>query len=333
MNRWRHWLLPGVLVIEIALFTALSGQTFSSATDAAIYFRSYFADLLAQSAPVLLLAFAMTLVLMTSGIDLSVGSSVALIACVMSGFSAGPAFFWTAVPTGLALGLLLGAINGAVIARLDVPPIIATLGTMILYRGLCFVVMGDLEKSPFLGVPGYEALGQFAGAATIVAVLFAAGGGWLNRSRWLQEVLTLGGNRVAARYAGIHVTRRTLEVYALTGLLAFLAALTFTARNGSVSASSLTGLELQVIVAVVLGGTRVQGGGGSLAGTFYGVLIVAVMDEGLRGAARWGTEHLPFKISHLEYILLGVLLAGGVWLNTRAQVESPRRTERTVDRP
>jgi ribose/xylose/arabinose/galactoside ABC-type transport system permease subunit len=314
----RRWLLPLALVAEIALFTALSGQSFHSPAEFLAYFRSYFADLLCQSAPVLLLAFGMTLVLMTAGIDLSVGSTVALIACVMSGFPAGPAFWWTAVPLGLALGLLLGAINGAIIARLDVPPIITTLGTMILYRGLCFVVMGDLEKSPFVSVPGYEALGQFVGAALLVGLLFVAGGGWLKRSRWLQELLTVGGNRVAARYAGIEVGRRTVEVYTLVGLLAFLAALVFTARNSSVSASSLTGLELQVIVAVILGGTRVQGGGGSLIGTFCGVLIIAVMDEGLRGAARWGTENLPFKISHLEYVLLGLLLVVGVWLNTRA---------------
>lgn len=313
----RRWLLPLALVAEIALFTALSGQTFQSPGEFAAYFRSYFADLLCQSAPVLLLAFGMTLVLMTAGIDLSVGSTVALIACVMSGFPPGPSFWWTAVPLGLALGLFLGAVNGALIARLDVPPIIATLGTMILYRGLCFVVMGDLEKSPFVGVPGYETLGQFSGASLLVGLLFVLGGGWLMRSRWLQELLTLGGNRVAARYAGIEVGRRTVEVYTLVGLLAFLAALTFTARNSSVSASSLTGLELQVIVAVVLGGTRVQGGGGSLLGTFFGVLIIAVMDEGLRGAARWGAKNLPFKISHLEYVLLGLLLVIGVWLNTR----------------
>jgi ribose/xylose/arabinose/galactoside ABC-type transport system permease subunit len=118
------------------------------------------------------------------------------------------------------------------------------------------------------------------------------------------------------------VTRRIIEVYALMGLLAFLAAVTFTAHNGSVSASSLTGLELQVIVAVVLGGTRVQGGSGSLAGTFFGVLIIAVLDEGLRGAARWGDENLPFKISHLEYLLLGALLVAGVWLNTRMGARS-----------
>jgi ribose/xylose/arabinose/galactoside ABC-type transport system permease subunit len=313
----RRWLLPILLLVEIALFTSVSGQSFPSAAEAASYFRSYVADLLVQSAPVLLLAFGLTLVLMTAGIDLSVGSLVALTACVMSSFAAGPNYWWTAVPIGLGLALLLGFTNGALIAWLDVPPIIATLGTMIFYRGLCFVVMGDLEKSPFLGVPGYEGFGQFLGAGILVALVFLAGGGWFQRSRWRRELLMLGGNRIAARYAGIPVTRRVLEVYSLVGLLGFLAALVFTARNSSVSASSLTGLELQVIVAVVLGGTRVQGGSGSLSGTFFGVLIIAVLDEGLRGAARWGDQHLPFKISHLQYVLLGALLLFSVWLNTR----------------
>ena len=314
----RRWLLPLLLLLEIALFTSVSGQSFHSFAEAAGYFRSYFTDLLCQSAPVLLVAFGMTLVLMTAGIDLSIGSLVALVACVMSSFPSGPNFWCTAVPVGLALALTLGAANGVLIARLDVPPIIATLGTMIFYRGLCFVVMGDLEKSPFLGVPGYEVLGQFVGASLLVALIFPVAGGWFHRSRWRRELLMLGGNRVAARYAGIPVDRRIVQVYALVGLLGFLAALCFTARNSSVSASSLAGLELQVIVAVVLGGTRVQGGAGSLSGTFFGVLIIAVMDEGLRGASRWGDAHLPFKISHLEYLLLGALLVVGVWLNTRA---------------
>ena len=207
--------------------------------------------------------------------------------------------------------------NGLIIAYGKVPPIIATLGTMILYRGFCFVVMGDLEKAPFVKVPAYEWFGQFAGAACVVGFAFLVGGPFFHGSRWRREILMIGGNRVAARYAAIPVTRRLCEIYALMGFLAFLAALCFTARNSSVSASSLTGLELHVIVAVVLGGTRVQGGTGSLLGTFFGVLTIAVLDEGLRGAALWGDKHLPFKISHLEYLLLGVLLVAGVRLNTR----------------
>jgi len=324
----KQWMLPLFLLAEVVLFTLIGGPKFQSAGSVAAYFQSYFADLLAQSAPVLLLGFGMTLVLMTAGIDLSAGSMVALVACVMSSFAGGPAFWWTAVPAGLAVALLLGLTNGWLIARLDIPPIIATLGTMIFYRGLCFVVMGDREKAPFLEVPGYEWIGQFLGALLLAGAVFGAGGWWFHRSRWRREILMLGGNRVAARYAGIPVTRRTCEVYTLTGLLAFLAALAFTARNSSVSASSLSGLELQVIVAVVLGGTRVQGGAGSLVGTFFGVLVIAVLDEGLRSAAAWGDAHLPFKISHLQYILLGVLLVTGVWLNSR----TAQPTERPVPR-
>ena len=321
----KRWLLPALLLAEVVLFTAIGGPAFHSVADVVQYFRSYFGDLLAQSAPVLLLGFGMTLVLMTAGIDLSVGSMVALVACVMASRPAGPEFWWTAVPLGLALGAALGFTNGALIAFLDIPPIIATLGTMIFYRGLCFVVMGDLEKAPFVEVPGYEWWGQFWGAMLLVAVVFWAGGGYFRRSRWRQEILMLGGNRVAARYAGIPPERRICQVYTLMGLLAFLAALTFTARNSSVSASSLTGLELHVIVAVVLGGTRVQGGAGTLVGTFLGVLLIAVLDEGLRGAAVWGDQHLPFKISHLEFILLGVLLVAGVWLNMRSLESRPRK--------
>jgi ribose/xylose/arabinose/galactoside ABC-type transport system permease subunit len=312
----KPWILPILLLVEFAIFSSVSGVHAHSLGQWAAYLRSYGGDLVAQSGPVLLLGFGMTLVLITAGIDLSVGSMVALVACVMSSFPGGPQFWWTAVPIGLLVAVGLGLINGALIACLDVPPIIATLGTMIFYRGLCFVLMGELEKAPFLETPGYAWLGEFQGVAVLVTVVFLAGGYYFYRSRWRREILMLGGNRIAARYAGIPVSRRIVEVYTLMGLLAFVAALTFTARNSSVSASSLSGLELHVIVAVVLGGTRVQGGAGSLVGTLFGVFIIAVLDEGLRGAASWGDQHLPFRISHLEYILLGVLLLGAVWLTS-----------------
>ena len=140
-----------VLFLELAVFTSISGREFVSPSAAAVYFQSYFADLFIQAAPVLLLAFGMTIILVTAGIDLSVASMAALVACVMSSFPGDANFWWRAVPAGLAVGLGAGALNGLLVARFDVPPIIATLGTMIFYRGLCFVIMGDLEKSPFLG--------------------------------------------------------------------------------------------------------------------------------------------------------------------------------------
>ena len=320
----RAAILLFLLVLELAFFTALSGKEFSSFSELFRYFQSYTADLFVQAAPVLILGFGMTIVLMTAGIDLSVASIVALVACVMSSFPAGPQFFWTALPAGLAVGIAAGLLNGTLIARFDVPPIIATLGTMIFYRGLCFVIMGDIEKSPFLDVNGYHRLGEFSASGIIIMLVFVAGGFYFSRSVWRREILMIGGNRIAARYAGIRVERRLLQVYALAGFLAFLAALCFTGRNGSVSASALSGLELHVIVAVVLGGTRVQGGAGTLLGTVFGVLFIAIMDEGLRGAAIWGSRHLPFKISHLEYVTLGLLLVFGVWLNNVLQARAGR---------
>jgi ribose/xylose/arabinose/galactoside ABC-type transport system permease subunit len=311
-----------ILLLELAFFTVLSGKQFNSPTELLTYFRSYLADLFVQSAPILILAFGMTIVLMTAGIDLSVASIVALVACVMSSFAANDNFLWTALPAGLAVGLAAGLLNGILIARFDVPPIIATLGTMIFYRGLCFVIMGDLEKSPFLDVKGYHIFGEFSGSAALILLVFVLGGLYFTHSLWRRELLMIGGNRVAARYAGIRVERRTLQVYLLVGFLAFLAALCFTGRNGSVSASALSGLELHVIVAVVLGGTRVQGGNGTIIGTIFGVLFIAIMDEGLRGAAIWGARNLPFKISHLEYVMLGLLLVFGVWLNNFLQTKT-----------
>lgn len=316
----KRWVLPLLLVVEIVVFTLLSGARLDSPGAAGVYFRGYFADLLAQSGPALLLALGMTLVIATAGIDLSVASQTALVACVISLFNEGPSFWYTAVPVGLMVGILAGLGNGVLVARLDVPPIIATLGTMILYRGLCFALMGESERSTFLNVPNYEWLGEFTGTLTLVLVAFGGFGTWFLRSRWRRELLMLGGNRIAARYAGIPVPRRQMEVYALMGLLAAFAALSATARNGSVSASSLTGMELRVIVAVVLGGTRVQGGVANLVGTFFGVMVLAVLDEGLRGASKWGDEHLPFKLSHVQYLLLGGLLLTGVWMNSRMKL-------------
>ncbi|HIG26664.1 MAG TPA: ABC transporter permease [Verrucomicrobiales bacterium] len=312
----KQFILPAILISEIIFFTWIGDYTFKSPEDFLRYFQSYSADLLTQSAPVLLAAFGMTLILATAGIDLSIASMIALISCVMSSFDGDVSFWWKAVPLGLLVALVLGLTNGSLIAVLDVPPIIATLGTMILFRGLCFTVMGDLEKSPFFDVPGYEWFGRFPGALLLISLVYLGLGAGYHYSRKKRELLMIGGNPIAARYAGIPVDRRLIQVYVFSGFMAFLSAVCFTARNSSVSGSSLTGMELQVIAAVILGGTRVQGGYSSLSGTFFGVFIIAVLDEGLRGAAGWGEENLPFKLSYLQYVLIGIILIGGVWMNT-----------------
>ena len=241
-----------LLVLELAVFASVSGADMSSMSGILNYLELKFLDLVPGLAPVLVLSVGMTLVLVTAGIDLSVGSMLALVAAVMSLFDGGAAFWFTAVLLGLVVGVGLGLANGALVARLDVPPIVATLGTMIFYRGLCQLVMRDAERAPFFDVPGYEWLGGFSGALVTVGLVAGVGGWFWGRSRWRRELLLVGGNRVAARYAGVPVDRRLMETYAVMGVLAWVAATCFTARNGAVNASTATGLELKVLVAVVL---------------------------------------------------------------------------------
>lgn len=305
----RRALLPILLLVEIAVFAPKSGVRYDSLAEFQSTFGWYATAMLWHAAPLLVLVLGMTIVLMTAGIDLSVGSMVALVACVMSTFEGGMSFWYTAVPVGLLLGLGLGFFNGVLIARLDVPPIITTLGTLIFYRGLCNVVMQGSENAVFASVPGYGWLGEWLGGGLVAGGILMLAGGWFGMSRWRREILMQGGNRVAARYAAIPVERRTIQVYTLMGLLAFVAAVLVSAKFGSINASSQRGLELQVIVAVVLGGTRVDGGSGSIVGSVLGVFLIAVLEEGLRGMA----------MSDLRPILLGTLLVGGVWLNTHGR--------------
>ncbi len=309
--RFRQAVLPLLLLAVFAGFLPWSGIRFDSPANFAFGLWLYWQDVLTQAAPLLVLALGMTAVLMTAGIDLSVGSMTALIACVMSTFDGGPSFWTTAVPIGFLIAILLGTLNGTLIAWMDIPPIIATLGTLFFYRGLCYVVRQSQESDVFNDVPSWGMLpdytwfGEFPGAILTASGLLLLAGVWFYWSRWRRELLMLGGNRIAARYAGIPVYFRLFQVYGLMGACAFVAAILGTAREGSVSASWQMGLELQVIVAVVLGGTRVDGGYGSVWGSLIGVLLVTVLDEGLR----------MIEQSDLEPVMLGLLLILGVRLN------------------
>ncbi|HUE14929.1 MAG TPA: ABC transporter permease [Planctomycetaceae bacterium] len=315
----QRFLLPLLLLAETAALAPMSGVRFGSWDAFSQTFGWYLNDLVVDAAPILVLSFGMTAVLMSGGIDLSVGSMTALVACVMATFEPGRQFWLTAIPVGLAVGAGLGLFNGLLVAAFDVPPIIATLGTLFFYRGLCDAVLKGTKPSPFIDVPGYGRLGELAGVLVLFGVVLVLGGAWFRWSRWRREILMIGGNRVAARYAAIPVNRRLVELYTLSGILAFIAAICFTAHDGSASAASYNGLELQVIVAVVLGGTSVNGGRGSVLGSVVGVFLVAVLAEGLRagGSVFWIQEKLPFKFNNLRFVLLGTLLLIGVWINTR----------------
>ena len=289
-----------VLVIgETALFAAL-GSHFLSAGNAAEVARA--------SVEIGLLALALTPVIVTGGIDLSVGSLLGLSAVVM-----GAAFRDHGVPIGaaallaVAVGAAGGGLNAALIARLRLPPLIVTLGTFSLFRGLAEGLTGGIqnysdfpERFLFLGQGRFGPLPAqvlvLAGAAVLVGLL-------LHRMAIGRSLRAIGYSPEGARYAGIPVGRRLLLVYLLSGIAAGLSAVIYVARLGQAKADAGTGFELTAITAVVLGGTSIFGGSGTVHGTLLGLLALALLQNGLR---------LSDQPAELAGILTGVLLLGAI---------------------
>ena len=233
-----------------------------------------------------LIAFGMTFVILTGGIDLSVGSILALTGAVTAGLLAGGMDPILAMLIGLVLGAILGAINGIIISKGNVAPFIATLATMTIYRGLTLVYtegrpisgLGDsvsfqmIGKGYFLGIP--------VPVVTMI-VSFAVLYFILKKTTFGRRVYAVGGNEEASRLSGIKVGRIKIYVYALTGALAALASLILTSRLNSAQPTAGNMFELDAIAAVVLGGTSLSGGRGWIVGTLIGALIIGVLNNGL----------------------------------------------------
>ena len=233
-----------------------------------------------------LIAFGMTFVILTGGIDLSVGSTLALTGAVAASMLAAGMDPILTILTALLLGAVLGAVNGIIIAKGKVAPFIATLATMTIYRGLTLVYtegrpisgLGDavsfqmLGKGYFLGVP-------IPVVTMIIAffVLYFI----MHKTTFGRRVYAVGGNEGASKLSGINVDRIKIAVYSLTGMLAALSALILTSRLNSAQPTAGTSYELDAIAAVVLGGTSLTGGRGWIFGTLVGALIIGVLNNGL----------------------------------------------------
>lgn len=233
-----------------------------------------------------LIAFGMTFVILTGGIDLSVGSILALTGAVTAGLMAGGMDPILAMFLGLLLGAVLGAINGVIIAKGKVAPFIATLATMTIYRGLTLVYT---EGRPISGLGDSQAFqllgkGYFFGIPVPVitmAITFGVLYFILKKTTFGRRVYAVGGNEEASRLSGISVDRIKIYVYSLTGALAALAALILTSRLNSAQPTAGNMFELDAIAAVVLGGTSLTGGRGWIVGTLIGALIIGVLNNGL----------------------------------------------------
>jgi ribose transport system permease protein len=233
-----------------------------------------------------LIAYGMTFVILTGGIDLSVGSILALASALTAGMLASGMDPVLAVIVGLAAGAAMGMVNGLIITKGKVAPFIATLATMTIFRGFTLVYtdgrpitgLSDavsfqmLGKGYFLGIP-------FPVVTMLIAyfVLFFI----LRKTTFGRGVYAIGGNEEASRLSGLKVDRLKIGVYSITGFLSALAGITLASRLNSAQPTAGASYELDAIAAVVLGGTSLSGGRGWIFGTLIGALIIGVLNNGL----------------------------------------------------
>jgi ribose/xylose/arabinose/galactoside ABC-type transport system permease subunit len=231
-----------------------------------------------------IIAVGMTYVILTAGIDLSVGAVLALCTLVTADLLQKGLPVPLAVIAGLGLGAGLGLVNGLIITKARVPPFVATLGMMTVARGLALTYT---QGRPITGLPegfrfmGTGSLGPIPMPIVIAGLTFLVGYVLLTRTRVGEYIFALGNNPVAARYAGIATDRFIAFVYAVAGLLAALAGMILVARLNSAQPTAGLGYEFAAIAAVVVGGTSFAGGEGGLGGTLLGALVIAVLSNGL----------------------------------------------------
>ncbi|WP_243388140.1 ABC transporter permease subunit [Bacillus kexueae] len=233
-----------------------------------------------------LIAFGMTFVILTGGIDLSVGSVLAFSSALTAGMMASGMDGMMAMMIGLMAGVLMGALNGVIITKGKVAPFIATLATMTIFRGATLVYTEGRPITGFSDQIAFQMIGRgyFFGIpvpVVLMIVIFFILMFVLRKTTFGRHTYAIGGNEEASRLTGLHVDRLKIWVYALTGGLSALAGIILTSRLNSAQPTAGTAYELDAIAAVVLGGTSLSGGRGWIFGTFVGALIIGVLNNGL----------------------------------------------------
>ena len=241
-------------------------------------------NVLRQSTINLIIAIGMTYVILTAGIDLSVGAVLALATVVTADLLQRGVPILPTVVLGLLLGGVLGMANGLLISRVKVPAFVATLGMMTVARGLALTYT---QGRPITGLPdafryiGTGYLGPIPMPIIVAGITFLAGYILLTRTRMGMYIYAIGNNPIAAHYTGIATSNYTTFVYVLAGSLAALAGMILVARLDSAQPTAGISYEFDAIAAVVVGGTSFAGGEGSLMGTLLGVLVISVLNNGL----------------------------------------------------
>ncbi|GGM08303.1 ABC transporter permease [Promicromonospora citrea] len=238
-------------------------------------------------APVLLIALPMTLVVATGEIDLSVASVVGLSSVTFGLLFQAGAGPWQAALVSVLLGAVCGAVNGALVAYAGLPSLAVTIGSLALYRGLAVGLLGTTAVTGFPDAWTDGATANLGGSpwpviTLVLAALVAVFALLLHATPFGRDVLDIGRSREAARFSGVDVRRTLLVLFVLSGAVSALAGVYYTLRYGSARGDNATGLELQVVAAVLLGGVSIFGGRGALHGVVGGVLLIGVLGSALR---------------------------------------------------
>jgi rhamnose transport system permease protein len=271
-----------------------------------------------------IMALPMTLIIIAGEIDLSVASVLGLASVVLGLLWESGHPMWLAIGVALLVGLVAGCLNGLLVTKLSLPSLVVTIGTLALYRGLAYVVLGDQAVSDFptsftnLGfgsIPGTEI--PWSGLIfAILVVIFVV---LLHFSRLGRQLYAMGNNKEAARFSGVNVSRVKLMLFILSGVIAALAGVIFTARFSSARPDNALGFELAVVTVVLLGGVNIFGGRGSLLGVVLAIFIVAILQNML------SLLNISGDIQSLALGLLLVLSVLGPNLARRIQVVIARR--------
>jgi ribose transport system permease protein len=298
MPKLKNFIIIFAILLEIVVFALLSPAflTFDNAVNIAL-----------SIAVIGILAVGMTFVILTGGIDLSVGSVVALagVCAAMITLKTDSALLGFAA--ALITGIICGAFNGTVVAYFKVPPFVVTLAILTIARGLAFILA---EGRSIGGLPdNFSWLGKasiFGIPFSVILMLTTFAVGWfvLANTRFGRYVYAVGGNAEATFLAGVNVKNITLWVYIVNGVLVGIAAIVLASRLGAGVPNSGSQYELDVIAAVVVGGTSLMGGKGSVVATLFGAIFIAILNNGLNLA---GIDPYLQKIALGVVILLAVL--------------------------
>jgi ribose transport system permease protein len=306
----------------VALGYRLAGVLLLSATfsflSAAFLTAPNLLNVLRQASLTFLIASGVTLVILTAGLDLSIGANVGLSACVAATAFKSTGAIWAGVGAGLACGTIVGALNGLMVTRLRLPPFIATYGMLWMVHGFTYWYMAGETIYGF--PPAFRALGSgyllgIPVPVYLMAVGLAAGGLFTRYTTYGYEIYAIGANPEAARLSGIPVRARLNLVYTMSGAMAGLAAVVYLARLNSAEADIGEPLMLPAIAAVLIGGTSLFGGLGSLSGTLVGALTLTLVLNGmnlLNISANW------------QPLVTGAIVLLAVWLDivTRQRAET-----------